>query len=253
MLRRLSLSAMCLLVALAGLRSSRAQNIFVTPVPNAPFSGLIEVQRSLVGKGGSAVEMRSTQRIARDSQGRVYIEMRDLTPASSAETPKLLRVLIYDPGTRVSIFLYPQQRFFRETVIDRPPASEPPGTLYASPTGQNMPLNQFTKEEDLGTKQIGGLRVHGTRESQTIPASEIGTGDPVVVTDEYWYSDDLRMNLVIRHADPRTGAVTETVTQVQQNDPDPTLFAVPEGYRSIAAGGSTNQGTAPASEQSANQ
>jgi hypothetical protein len=50
------------------------------------------------------------------------------------------------------------------------------------------------------------------------------------VTDEYWYSEDLRINLVLKHNDPRTGSVVLTVTQISRADPDSSLFQIPDGY-----------------------
>jgi hypothetical protein len=75
-----------------------------------------------------------------------------------------------------------------------------------------------------------GVPVHGVRETQIIPAENSGTGKEIVVSDEYWYSADLRINLVIKHSDPRTGSVTMTVTQVKRWEPDPSLLEVPQGY-----------------------
>jgi hypothetical protein len=48
--------------------------------------------------------------------------------------------------------------------------------------------------------------------------------------DEYWYSEDLRINLVLKHNDPRTGSVILTVTQITRTDPDSSLFQIPDGY-----------------------
>ena len=53
---------------------------------------------------------------------------------------------------------------------------------------------------------MDGFEVHGVRETQTLPAN--GGGKPVVITDEYWYSDYLHINVVMKHIDPRTGSVT---------------------------------------------
>jgi hypothetical protein len=93
------------------------------------------------------------------------------------------------------------------------------------------PKSEFTKEEDLGIKDMESLPVHGVRESQTIPAESSGTGKEIIVTDEYWYSEDLRINLMIKHSDPRTGTVTRTVTQITRTEPDPAFFEIPEGYK----------------------
>lgn len=242
MLRRCLVSGVCLSVFLAiasvGALAQRVQGmpaIFVTPVPNAPFRGVIEVRRSFVQKNGTMTPMKSmsvTWVVARDSAGRVYREARQSLPVSSKTDATPLSVLIYDPQTRVTTALFPRQKMFRSMVVNRPPSTEPPGQLDASAAGANMPLSQFTKQEELGTREMDGLQVHGVREIQTLPASD--NGQPVVVTDEYWYSDYLHLNVVMKHSDPRTGSVTTTLTQVSQGEPDPSLFSIPNGYKPLS-------------------
>lgn len=236
MLRRCLVSGICfsILTVFAG-ASAFAQRggIFVTPVPNAPFRGVVQVERSWVQKNGTVLNFKTTRVIARDSAGRIYNESRQLLPVSSNAAPALLSVHIYDPQTRVSTMLYPNQKIYRSFVVNRPPSTDPPGQLEASAAGANMPLSQYSKQEDLGTKEMGGLQVHGVRVTQTIPAS--GGGQAVVVTDEYWYSDYLHLNVEMKHIDPRTGSITSTLTQVSQDDPDPSMFSVPDGYKPFSA------------------
>jgi hypothetical protein len=76
-----------------------------------------------------------------------------------------------------------------------------------------------------------GVDCHGIRDTQTIPADVSGTGAPLTVVDEYWYSSDLRLNMLVIHKDPRTGEQTTTVTQVSRSVPDPAIFEVPAGYQ----------------------
>ena len=76
-----------------------------------------------------------------------------------------------------------------------------------------------------------GVTVHGVRETQIIPAAQNGTAKEVTVTDEYWYSDELRLNMLVKHNDPRTGSVTTTVTQVTRTEPDAAIFEIPSGYK----------------------
>ena len=114
--------------------------------------------------------------------------------------------------------------------MNRPPETTPPALLYASPTGTNLPTNPYLKEEDLGVHEIDGVSAHGVRETQIIPANTSGAGREFQVTDEFWYSQDLRINLIIRHNDPRTGSVAMTVTHITRTDPDPSRFQIPEGY-----------------------
>jgi hypothetical protein len=216
-------------------------DVFVTPIPNAPFSGVIDVQRSIVQRDGSIANFKTNRHIGRDSLGRIYNESRRLLPASNTETPQVVSILLYDPQTRVSTMLYPQERTFSTSTVDRPPATAPPAFLYASPTGNSLPQNEFTREEDLGIYEVEGLPAHGVREVQTVPAANSGTAKELLISDEYWYSDDLRINLVLKHSDPRTGTVTMTVTQVKRTEPDPALFEIPNDYTSTKAGQGANR------------
>jgi hypothetical protein len=243
---RTAVSSLVFLLAIAtGAPDASAQaglDVFVTPIPNAPFSGVIHVQRSIVQPDGSIADLKTMRAIGRDSQGRIYNESRRLLLDSNTEAPQVARILLYDPQTRVSTMLYPQERTFSTSTVDRPPATAPPALLYASPAGISLPRNEFTKEEDLGIHELEGLPAHGVREIQTIPADNSGTGKEITISDEYWYSDDLRINLVIKHSDPRTGTVTMTVAQVKRTEPDPALFEIPHDYRPVGARqGTTNR------------
>ncbi|HEY4053877.1 MAG TPA: hypothetical protein VGL74_09045 [Terriglobales bacterium] len=212
-----------------------AQDIFVTPVPNAPFSGVIHVERSIIRPNGSVINLKTSRVICRDSQGRIRNEMHALIPVSVAANPPLIRVLLYDPETRLSTFLNVQRRTYRTMSVSHPPQAVPPRLLQASPAASAMPSNDFTKEEDLGYQEIEGLQAHGVRDTQIIPAEKSSTGKEIVITDEYWYSDELRINLMIKHSDPRTGAVVMKVAQINRVDPDPSLLTIPEGYKPVSA------------------
>jgi hypothetical protein len=205
-------------------RLSAQDDIFVTPVPDAPFSGVINVERSIVRRDGAVANLRTVRAIHRDSRGRIYNEYRTLLPASSSDTPQVTHILLYDPQTRTSTTLFPPQHAYRSGTARRPPATAPP--VFAS----NGPQNGFTRDEDLGVQQVQGLAAHGVRHTQTIPAGSGSSDKDIVVTDEYWYSEDLRINLVLKHNDPRTGSVILTVTQVSRADPDSSLFQIPDGY-----------------------
>jgi len=205
-------------------------DIFVTPVPNAPFSGTINVERSLVQSNNSVLSLKTLRKVGRDSHGRIYNESRRLVAASSTETPAITSILLYDPQTRCSTKLNPQRKTFWTAIVDRPPATQPPALLYASPLGSSFPQNEFTKEQDLGVIQIGGVSAHRVREIQTIPGETGGTGKEIFITDEYWYSEYLRINLVIKHNDPRNGSVVMTVSDLTLAEPDPALFAIPDDY-----------------------
>lgn len=221
----------CLILIAALVPFAGAQDIFVTPIPNAPFSAMIDVQRSFVQPNGAVVNVKTIRQIARDGRGRIHNEGRDLVPASSSVTPQVRRIHLYDPQTRISALVDPLHKTFWTMVVNRPPATVPPALLAASPVGDMLPANEFTKQEDLGMSEMEGVSVHGVRQTQTISADASGTGKDVVITDEYWYSEELRINVVIKHNDPRMGSVTMTVTQVSRAEPGAALFEIPNDYK----------------------
>lgn len=206
-----------------------AQDIFVTPIPNVPFTAVVQVERSSIGPDGSDRTVKTLRQIARDSRGRIYNEARTLIPVSSKETPQVRRIHLYDPQTRVSTMLDTEQQTFWTMTVRRPPETVPPTLLDATPAGETLQPSEFAKKEDLGTQEIDGIPARGIREVQTIPAQD--NGKQIVVTDEYWYSDDLRINLMIKHNDPRTGSATLTVTQVGRTEPDAAMFEIPSNYK----------------------
>jgi len=224
------LCSICFAVAVP---PAAGQDIFVTPIPNVPFTAVVQVERSFVQPDGSVQTAKTVRQIARDSHGRIYNETRTLIPVSSKETPQLRRILLYDPQTRVSTMLDAKQQTFWTMTLRRPPATVPPTLLEATPAGPTLPPSEFAKKEDLGIQEVGGIPAHGIREMQTIPAE--GNGKQIVVTDEYWYSDDLRINLMIKHNDPRTGSATLTVAGVERTEPDAAMFEIPSNYKRAGA------------------
>lgn len=215
------------------LRAQSGQGMFVTPVPGAPFVGQVTIERTIIQPTGHTLTIHTTHMIARDAQGRIRNELTTFLLPNSPVKPALIRVLIYDPQNRLSTSLFPPSQTFRIEPVRHPPATDAPAG-YASPSGNAQPPSQYANGQDLGTRMIAGEEVHGVRVTQNIPAAASGTGKDIEVTDEYWYSYDLKMNLSVTHTDPRTGSTTQTVTQLTRTDPDPSLFAIPAGYKPFA-------------------
>jgi hypothetical protein len=222
--------ASCFLCAIPGALAQGSRGIFVTPVANQPFMAVVDEQRTSFQPDGTALAMKTIHAIARSTQGQIYNEARPFVPASFTGTPPIRVMHIYDPQTRLNSFLYPQQKTGWQGRTPHPPSTVPPD-LYATPIANSLPPNQFTKDEDLGPQTMEGVTVYGVRETQTIPAAQNGTAKEVMVTDEYWYSDELRLNMLVKHNDPRTGSVTITVTQVTRTEPDAGIFEIPSGYK----------------------
>jgi hypothetical protein len=203
--------------------------IFVTPIPNAPFSGAVRVERMDVQPNGNILQLWSDRKIARDNEGRIYNEYRPFVPTTTKTEPDAIMIHLYDPQNRMTEYLYPNQKTYRMMILNRPPATDTPDD-FASPTAAIAPPSEFTRREDLGYRTITGLQVHGVRMTQTLTSAVSGTGQEVRVTNEYWYSEELRLNLETKHNDPRSGSVTMTVTQIDRREPSAALFGVPTGY-----------------------
>ncbi len=80
---------------------------------------------------------------------------------------------------------------------------------------------------------LDSTQLRGTRKVWTVPAPASGTGKPVTITDEYWFSPDLSIYLILKHEDPRTGEQIVAVQSVSRSEPDAALFQVPSAFRIV--------------------
>ncbi|HEY6374147.1 MAG TPA: hypothetical protein VIX90_01345 [Edaphobacter sp.] len=202
--------------------------IFVTPVPNAPFTAKVDIISHEILPDGS-INIRTTiNHVARSSSGRIYNERRQLVPATFKGEPMLLSGHIYDPSSRLNIFYDPITHLARETVLPQPP--RPPADAVP---GRTPPNNPYFKQEDIGTQPLGNLTLTGIRKTRILPAQASTTGKDIVITDEYWYSPDLSIYMIIKHNDPRTGEQIVAVSDVDRHEPDASLLNVPQHYKVV--------------------
>jgi len=205
---------------------TRIQGVYVTPIPNAPFSAKVDIYSSEILPNGQTEVRTTVNHIARDSSGRIHNERRRLVPPSFEGDPALLETHLYDPATRLNIFMNPYTHVARETVLRSPvPTVAPVPLRTAANPGSSV------AEDVLGTQTLNALTVQGTRKSRTIPADQSGTGKPVVVVDEYWYSPNLSIYLLVKHNDPRTGEQIVAVSEVDRHEPDSAQFSVPANFK----------------------
>ena len=206
--------------------------VFVTPVPGVPFSGFAEQEMIQTLRDGTSFQRKTAAFIARDFQGRIHNESREVLPVSSTGEPALLSIHIYDPNTHLNTFLNPSAHIARQSTLSNPPQTAPPSSWAQRESGEN-PSNPNAQYEDLGTNTLDGIVVHGYRRTMTLSSEASGTGEPVAITDEYWYSEELHLNLVASHGDPRTGKLTAKVTRINRNEPSADLFQIPSGYKLV--------------------
>jgi hypothetical protein len=90
-------------------------------------------------------------------------------------------------------------------------------------------ISSTAKKEDLGEQLIEGVPAKGTRTTTVIPAGAIGNELPITVTSEEWFSPDLKVLVMTKHADPRTGETTYQLIGITRSEPDPSHFDLPAG------------------------
>jgi len=195
--------------------------VSIPSVPNAPFSATTMMDNVQMLADGTTVTTKTMTTIARDSKGRTHNENRYYLRPSDQGEGRIRDITIFDPITRTRTTLNPSTN--QATVAPLPPTRQ---QLSGTPSVRS----RREGEEDLGFSSIEGLSVHGFRRSRTISEGEDGNDRAITITDEYWYSDDLHMNLTVKHADPRHGTQFVTLTQLKRDEPDPKMFEIPAGY-----------------------
>jgi hypothetical protein len=200
--------------------NTRVPGVFITPIAGEPFSATVEVVTDVVSTDGTWSSRRTMNKIARDSSGRIHNERRLLVPESFRGEPRVLEVHIFDPVKMLNVFYDPMTHVATQRVL-----SEMPKAVNAARPG--------AKVEDLGMQTLAGVETRGLRYSVTIPAQVSGTGQSVEITDEYWYSEELRLNILVQHHDPRTGLQSVGIIRIDREEPPASLFEIPDGYKVV--------------------
>jgi hypothetical protein len=203
-----------------------ANGTFIAPVPNMPFTAVSQLETSRITPDGTSIRLKTFRAMARDSQGRVYKEARKLQSATENAIPPVIMIALYEPRAKLYTYIYPENKTFWNGTLKQPASLLAREYFYGWPTRYGPPLSQDTKVEDLGTRTMHGLPVHGVRQT----GSQIVGGKNVVATDEYWYSDDLQLNLLAIHQEPSV-TLTVTVTELARNEPNVNIFDIPARYQ----------------------
>jgi hypothetical protein len=208
-----------------------------TPVTGAPYSAAesTSIQQKLAD--GNVISRQESAKVYRDKDGRVRIEHTSTPPNSqTAET----RITIFDPVAAVSYMLNPATSTATKMQLRAPnpnaPARDP--SRHGPATGDTA--NVVTT--DLGSSTVNGVLATGTRTVRTIPAGTMGNQQAIVITREVWVASVLKVPVQIKTSDPRFGTTDMEVMNISQNDPDPSLFAVPSSFTVTTGGGGREPG-----------
>ena len=201
------------------------------PVTGLPYSGeRVTESVQTLADGTHITQTTQTIMMYRDSAGRTRTEHMVTTPSGVA-IPGMVRIA--DPVAGCEYILEEQSHAARRiagvSFTPYPVAKTGPAVAPVSKPGAPMP-EQEMKQESLGTKTIEGLNAEGTRVTVTFPAGSIGNDGPITTVTETWMSPELKIMLLFKSSDPRTGESTTKLVNVSRAEPDAALFQVPADY-----------------------
>lgn len=197
-------------------------------VKGAPYSATMTTQSTQTLADGTHINNKSSFTIFRDSDGRIRRVSADA-------------VWIFDPVAGVSYFLNDKKQTATKSALGFLGAAQRAKVEALAHESRGSVMIQRTpglpgsdaksdSKESLGTKLFDGVPADGTLTTIVIPEGTIGNDKPVKITEERWYSSELQVIVMSRRNDPRAGETLFQLTNIQRNEPDPSLFQVPAGY-----------------------
>jgi hypothetical protein len=196
--------------------------ITIPSIPGEPFSATVVIEAQHFDDDGNSWVRRTINLVARDSKGRTHNETRRFMPESYHGSPPLMAVRLFDPATRPRVTYEPALHLAHRQFVPRQPTASPPAAPAAG-----------VKVEDLGTDTLSGVKAHGTRRTYVVEKGIFAVRKAVEAQDEVWYSDELRINILARHSDPRTGVETVGLSEIKRVEPAASMFEVPPGYKFV--------------------
>jgi hypothetical protein len=204
-------------------------------VTGAPYSGQEITEETQTLANGNVITRKVQVNVYRDSSGRVRTER--TVPAghpapgqTAAQTGTRTIVTIHDPVAGVSSALDATAKTARQVSIANFRGGNPAfqGGRGRGANGTSSDPNVVS--ETLPMQTINGVQATGTRVTRTIPAGQIGNAQPIQIVTETWHSPDLKVPVMVKTSDPRSGTRVTQLTNITRSEPDPSLFQIPSDY-----------------------
>jgi hypothetical protein len=203
-------------------------------IPGAPYTAEAVTQSVQVLLDGNRIVRTATNKVARDSNGRVYREESMLSEyrldiARQIGSPGTAHmVTIDDPVGGAHIMIDPNTKtVYKSSAFSQKKTDEQAFSIRTASVKADDVKSITT---DLGTQTIEGVLAKGTQITHTYPAGAFGNEMPLVVTTETWYSPNLKVLVMSKSNDPRIGETTYKLTNLIRGEPDPSLFNIPADY-----------------------
>jgi hypothetical protein len=92
------------------------------------------------------------------------------------------------------------------------------------------PDSPYDSVQKLGTKVIAGVVAEGTRGTYTVSPEQSGSGKPLTVAHETWYSPGLKIVVLETNDDPRDGTTRSELERIVRGEPDVSKYRPPSDY-----------------------
>ena len=227
-----------------------------------PYTARFKVVSVQTLANGTTITHESTEIQAVDSEGRRLNVT--ITPASG-QMPERSSYRVSDPAARTNMDWMvpgksvtvrttplpsnPGQRTCWSSVSAAgstlPAASRQSATVMTGLVGgegvggasiasaQTRESSNEVSREDLGQQTIQGVLSTGTRTTVTTPMGAVGNDAPLVRTSEVWMAKSIGVAVRSVTDDPRTGKRSRELVELNQGEPDPSIFRAPEGYQVV--------------------
>jgi hypothetical protein len=214
-------------LATGGLISS----LLAAPVVGQPYSAVQVHSTTRTLADGSTVSHHGHHSVARDTEGRVHVELRLANGRNGM--PDEVMVFVMDPVAHTLTTWESGGSSHPKTASAfKIPASQRSLAVSPRPTNPSEAARPqpIITIENLGTQSMQGLEVSGQRTTTIVPAGRSGNSAPITKIHELWTSPDLQLVVKQQWNDPRSGQRTVELENISRVDPDPALFRPPAGY-----------------------
>jgi hypothetical protein len=202
-----------------------AVGIDVSPTAGKPFSGrdCTDFTSHIENRSDQTVHLNGAL-VARDSQGRVYREIRIWAHANPAPVSRLEYVILLDPVARTRTECKVVAR--RCTITDL--TSSPPTRPSPDDTFDTPPY--YLHRTSLGGDVIEGVTVEGSRITSSLDVGVFVNNEEPVASLDFWHSSDLGIDLSVTRAYKNGSSRVVHVVGLSRSEPDPVLFQPPAGF-----------------------
>jgi hypothetical protein len=237
--------------------SLRTELMDAEPVKGVPFCATILTEHTQAFADGNRIHTTDSSMLCRDTEGRTRRETSLTLLRPAAENPPMKLITIIDPVAGFRYVLDTNAKIARKMPL--PSTSEAgPGTANAGAkegnvffyrtggaagaevsSGQVIINRGQTSDapaattDNLGDQTIDGIHATGTRVTTIIPSGKMGNEQPITITSERWYSQELKATVMTKHSDPWAGELKTQFTNLNTAEPDPSLFSVPSDYKTV--------------------